>query len=224
MRTSFRLFACCALCLLTGVLNVVSGQTVGTSRHRIPASSAEGAIDPLLVSAQAAMDRKDYQAAIQNYLDYLAKKPEDALAHFQLGYAYSATQRSESAKAEYEKAISLDPKLAAAYLNLGLTLLDTDPGAAVQPLQKAVEFSPEEAQPRLLLGMALERSGKLPPAIEQYQIAEKLDSQNFDIRVALGRALLKTDNPSAAELEFRTGLTIRSDSPSAQLGLAQSLL
>ena len=33
------------------------------------------------------MERKDFQAAAQNYQDYLAKKPDDALVHFDLGYA-----------------------------------------------------------------------------------------------------------------------------------------
>ena len=58
---------------------------------------------------------KDYAAAAQIYQDYLAKKPDDADAHFDLGYAYTAEAKPADAKAEYEKAISLDPKMEAAY-------------------------------------------------------------------------------------------------------------
>ena len=45
-------------------------------------------------------------------------------------------QKLTDAKGEYEKAISLDPKMGPAYLNLGLTLVDTDPAAAVAPFRK----------------------------------------------------------------------------------------
>ena len=98
------------------------------------------------------MDRKDYAAAAQDYQDYLAKKPDDATVHFNLGYAYTAMQKPAEAKAEYEKAISLDPKMAPAYLNLGLTLLTSDPSAAVAPLQKAAELSPEDARTEISSG------------------------------------------------------------------------
>ncbi len=81
-----------------------------------------------------------------------------------------------------------------AYLNLGLTLLDTDPGAAIDPLRKAVELLPDSAMPKFLLGSGLyERTGKLPLAIEKYQIAEKIDGKNVDVHLALGRALLASN-------------------------------
>ena len=120
------------------------------------------------------MDRKDFQTAAQDYQDYLAKKPDDSLAHFNLGYAWMAMQKLSDARGEYEKAISLDPKMAPAYLNLGLTLIDTDPPAAVAPLEKAVEMIPNQAGPKFLLGTALEANHKFPEAIEQYSKAAEI--------------------------------------------------
>ena len=134
------------LCAVSAVLAsapLVSAQT--PSKKHIPADPAEVALSNLLASAQAAMDRKDFPAAAQNFQDYLAKKPDDASAHFGLGFAFMSMQKLPEAKGEYEKAISLDPKMAPAYLNLGLTLVDTDPAAAVAPLQKALELSPNQA-------------------------------------------------------------------------------
>jgi len=61
----------------------------------------------------------------------------------------------EEASAAYAKAIELDPKMAAAHLNLGLVLLERDPAAAVPPLEKAAELLPSQARPRLFLGAAL---------------------------------------------------------------------
>lgn len=224
MKSGLKLAACCALCLTMGTLQTGYSQSLGTSKKRIPADPAEAALNNLLSTAQAAMERKDFPTAAQNYQDYIAKKPDDAQAHFNLGYALMSMQKLSDAKGEYEKAVSLDPKMAPAYLNLGLTLLDTDPQAAVAPLQKAVEMIPNQAAPKFLLGTAFEKTHKLPEAIEQYQAAEGVDGTDFNIRFALGRALLNAGRPSEAEPEFRASAGMRPDVAPAHLGLARSLV
>lgn len=224
MKLILKMLVCCALCVSLGAFPAISAQTGGVTKKRIPADPAAQELNRLLAAAQEAADRQDYATAAQNYQDYLAKKPDDAIVHYDLGYAYTAMQRPTDARAEYEKAISLDPKMAPAYLNLGLTLLASEPGSAVEPLQHAVELMPGEARPLLLLGTALEGSGKLAPAIEQYETAEKLDDRNFDIRFALGRALLRAQRVPEAEAAFRAALALRPDAAEARLGLAQSLI
>src|SRR5271165_2085075 len=222
MNFFLKALGCCALSAVVGITPTVSAQTA--SKKRIPADPAEVALDNLLTSAQAAMERKDFQAAAQNYQDYLAKKPDDALVHFNLGYAFMSMQKLSDAKGEYEKAISLDPRMEPAYLNLGLTLVDTAPAAAVAPLQKAAELNPNQPGPKLLLGVAFEKNHKLSEAIEQYQAAEVLDGADFDIRFALARVLLETGHAAEAEPEFRAAAGMRPDNAVARLGLARSLL
>jgi tetratricopeptide (TPR) repeat protein len=217
------LLGCCALFFFLAATLATSAQTVSTSRKKIPQDPAAVALNNLLTQAQA-MDRKDYQAAVESYQEFLAKKPDDATVHYDLGYAYTALQKPADAKAEYEKAISLDPKMASAYQNLGLTLLTTDPAAAVAPLQKASELLPEDAHTKFLLGSALELSGKLAPAIEEYRAAEKKGDNDFDLHFSLGRALLSSNQAPAAELEFRAALALKSDSAAAHLGMAKSLV
>ncbi|HWY27159.1 MAG TPA: tetratricopeptide repeat protein [Candidatus Angelobacter sp.] len=211
--------ACCILSFLVGSSGALAQATV--TRTHIPAPK-----DPAnasLAAAQEAMERKDYAAAVTGLQDYLAKEPRDAAAHFQLGYAYTALRRSDDAKAEYEKAVALKPDMPEAQLNLGITLLDANPQAAVSPLQKAADLMPAQARPKFLLGMAFERANKLASAIEQYQAAEKIDDKDFAVRFALGRALLGSERASDAEPEFRAALELRSDYAPAHLGLAQSL-
>ncbi len=221
-----RLACCCTLFVFLGAAAASFAQTVGTTRTRIPQDAAAVALNNLLAQAQAAMDRKDYAAAVQAYQEYLAKKPDDATIHYDLGYAYTAMQKTAEAKAEYEKAISLDPKMAAAYQNLGLTLLTSDPSAAIAPLQKAAELLPEDARTKWLLGTALEVSGKLTLAIDQYQAARKLDDKDPDIRTSLGHALLGAGRPGDAEAVYRGALSLHpTGAPlgQAHLGLAQAL-
>jgi Flp pilus assembly protein TadD len=193
-----------------------------TTRTRIHV--AEDTPDPALVAARAAMDHKDYAEAVRSYKEYLAKKPDDPDAHFDLGNAYASLKQSADAKIEYEKAISLDPKLDVAYVNLGITLMETDPAAAVEPFQKAADLLPKEARPQFLLGWAYERSGKLSLAIEHYRAAEKLDEKHSDIHFALGRALLTSNQPTDAETEFRAAIASDASNTQAHLGLSQALM
>lgn len=201
--------------------SVASAQS-HTTRTRIHV--ADDTPDPVLVAAHAAMDHKDYGEAVRSYKEYLAKKPDDADAHFDLGNAYASLKQAADAKTEYEKAISLDPKLDAAYVNLGIMLMDSDPAAAIEPLQKAAALLPNEARPQFLLGWAYERSGKPPLAIEHYRAAERLDEKNSDIHFALGRVLLTSNQPAEAETEFRAAIDSDSSNAQAHLGLSQALM
>jgi Flp pilus assembly protein TadD len=217
--------------LLTFLGNAASAQVVGTSRTKIPQDPSAIELNRLLTAAQDAVSKNDYATAAQDYRDYLAKKPDDAVVHYDLGYAYTALQKPAEAKSEYEKAIALDPKMAAAYQNLGVTLIPTDPAAAIEPLQHAAELMPEDARTKWLLGVALEATKKDALAIEQYQAAAKLDAKNAEIRTSLGFALLRTGRAGDAEAAFREALSLLPAgqpagiaSDEAHKGLLQALL
>jgi Flp pilus assembly protein TadD len=216
-----------ALCLLAGACPAhLSAQSASTARKRV-ADPAVAELNRLLVAAQDAVDQKDYPAAAKDYQDYLAKKPDDAQAHFNLGFAYTAMKLPADARMEYEKAISLDPKMAVAYLNLGITLLGIDPKAAVEPLQKAAELSPEDAHTRYFLGVALERDGKTAAAIEEYETAAKSDEKNIELQNALGHALLVAGRPVDAETTYRRALSLNpqgADQARTHVGLAEALV
>ena len=179
---------------------------------------------PLLAHAQDALDREDFAAAIPLLENIAAAKPTEALPHFELGFAYSGLKNNLEAIAEYRRAISLDPNLAPAHLNLGLALLDSDAAAAAASFRRAAELLSGQARPLYLLAEALERSGKRPEAIEQYRAALALAPKDDAILFALARALLAGGQTSAAESDFRQLLALKPDSAPAQLGLAESLL
>jgi Flp pilus assembly protein TadD len=218
-----------AAALLAGVILGAAGPAAGQGPARTPQAPAarkERRDDPLaalLRQAEDAIEKKDFAAAVPPLERYVAERPDDATAHFHLGYVYSALERWDAAKSEYARAIALNPKLAAAHLNLGLVLLDHDPAAAVEPLQQAAELLPDQSRPRFLLALALERAGKPARAIEEYEAAERLDPKSYEIRFALGRALLAGGRAADAEPRFRQALALRGNSAPARLGLAESL-
>lgn len=223
MNRSKNLVVCGALGAWLALASGVSAQVVGTARRKIPQDPETVALNQLLADAQTALDRKDYAAAAKDYQSYLEKKPEDATVHFQLAYTYTALQMIANARPEYQKAIDLNPKMGEAYLNLGLTLVDNDPAAAIAPLAKAVELKPDQPEARFALGLAFEKTGKLPEAAEQYAAAEKLDAKSFDTHISLARVLLLEKKGIEAETEFRAAIAIQPGWAPAHLGLAQSL-
>jgi superkiller protein 3 len=219
--------AICALCALLAGAVRTSGQTSPPPRKHVVTDPDAKALNDLLNAAQAALDKQDFESAAQDYRDYLAKKPDDAIVHYDLGYLYSALNRPDDAKPEYQRAITLDPKMAAAYLNLGVTLIASDPAAAVEPLQKAVELTPQDAHAKWLLGTALDRSGKLAEAVEELQGARKLDDADIKIQLSLAHALLASDRAADAETEYRAALAMQgtpAEMGDAHRGLEQTLL
>ncbi len=141
-----------------------------------------------------------------------------------MGIRYAGLKRPDDAKTEFSRAIALDPKMAAAYLNLGLVLMDSDPASAADAFLHAADLQPAESRPRFLAGFCLEHAGKFPEAIEQYRAAVSLAPKDYDAHFALGRVLLRTGDAAEAEAQFREAIAARADSAPARLGLANSLL
>src|ERR1700676_4096021 len=146
---------------------------------------------PLLQQAKDAIDKMDFAAALDPLQKYIAQRPDDPYAHFQLGYSYVGLKRSEDAKSEFSRAIAIDPKMAAAHLNLGLVLMDSDPAAAAQAFVHAAELQPAESRPRFLAGFSFEHAEKFPEAIEQYRAALAISPKDYEVHFGLGRVLLR---------------------------------
>ncbi len=180
-------------------------------------------LNDLLNEAQHDIDNNQFEAAIVPLQKLLAQKPDIAWAHFQLAYAYTALKRVDEARAEYEQATKLDPKMSEAYLNLGILLTRTDPTAAVAPLRKAVDLLPAQSRPRFLLGFAFERAGNIPAAAESYEAALRLDPQDVEATIHLGNLYLGMKHYPDAEAKFRAALEAQPKSPQALFGLAEVL-
>ena len=180
-------------------------------------------LNDLLNEAQHAIDASNFEGAIPPLQKFIAEKPDVAYAHFQLGYAFTALHRSDEARAEYERATAIDPKMSEAYLNLGLLLTEKDPVAAVQAFRQAVELLPAQSRPRLLLGVAQERSGDWPAAANSFEGAVHLDPRDTDATMHLARLYLQLKRPADAESKFRAVLEAKPDSLEAAGGLAECL-
>ena len=95
-----------------------------------------------------------------------------ARAYQQLGYAFMQVQppEYESAKLNLNKAIELDPKLSAAYVNRGLLAAAQDRlEDALRDYDEALKLDPDRSTALLNKGMALYRLGKFNEAFLAFQ-------------------------------------------------------
>src|SRR5258708_23207305 len=181
-------------------------------------------LNDLLEEAQRDIDNKKFEEAIIPLQKVIADQPEFAYAHFQLAYVYTALKKTSDARAEYERAISIDPKMAEAYVNLGMLLLDTQQdAAAVAPLRKAVEMLPAQSRPRYLLAVALDRSGDRAGAAESFDALLHLDPNDITAIDYLGWRALHAGKPAEAEAKFRRAVEVQPTGPGGRRGLAESL-
>ncbi len=180
-------------------------------------------LNDLLDEAQHDIDNNQFETALTPLQKFLSEKPDVAWAHFQLAYAYTALKRPDEARAEYERATTLDPKMSEAFLNLGILLTEKDPAAAVPPLRRAVDLLPAQSRPRFLLGYAQEHSGDIPAAVDSYEAALRLDPRDVETIIHLGNLYVGLKRYPDAEMKFRAALELQPKSPQALLGLAQTL-
>ena len=106
-----------------------------------------------------------------------------ALQHVHVGVGAEKSGHLDEALAEFKKATELDPKLAVAFTDLGGVYIEKrDYAAAITPLKRAVELSPDLDAAHRLLGYALLAQGYATEAIPHLEKAHAED--------ALGIALL----------------------------------
>ena len=203
--------------------NFQQAQNPSSKSPQTKAQKVQNPLNDLLDEAQAALDKNNFEAAIAPLQKFLAEKPDVAFAHFQLAYAYTGLNRAEEARAEYERCVALEPKMAEGQLNLGILLLERDPAAAVAPLRRAVDLMPSQSRPRFLLGVALERSGDTVGAANSFTSAVSLDPNDMEALLHLADIDLELKKFAEAEKKFRDALAREPKSVHALYGLALTL-
>lgn len=92
------------------------------------------------------LGNEDYPEAVRLHLLVVHQHPEDALAHYHLGFSEGMMGDSRGEIAQYRQAAALGLKDWDLYLNLGRALLEkSETGPAVSALQQAVALGPDHS-------------------------------------------------------------------------------
>jgi tetratricopeptide (TPR) repeat protein len=136
----------------------------------------------------------------------LQAPPSPALQHLHAGVEADKSGQLDSAVAEFQKAIELDPKLAIAFVDLGEVFIEKhEYASAVPQLKKALELNPASEPGHQLLGYALLAQGYAAEAIPHLEKAHDED--------ALGIALLDAERLQEAVTVLQKAVAKNPDDP-----------
>lgn len=178
-----------------------------------------------MAAAQSAIQRKDYEGAVNDLKPLVSAYPRYAPAWFDLAYAYSGLNQNDDAVSAYHKAIENDPKLYQARLNLGILLLNMNrPADALPQLKEAAALKPQDARARLYLGRAYELTGDAADAGKELQNAAALKPSSAESLVEVGQFEFNQKDFSAARDAFEKAAAMDPKLAEAQLGAGMALV
>ena len=194
---------CCSIvCLLLGVA--------------YPQQPSE--FESLLVSAQQAQARGDFESAAEFYRKAANVQPKIAELQANLGLMYYQTGKHEQAIGAFKRAIRLKPRLFVPNLFLGLEYVKLKRFTeAISYLKQAALTKSTDLQVQLALGQAYAGSGRTRFASASYARATQLDPGNADAWYHLGVSYLEQ-----VEADARILLTKHKDSAYVQSLMAET--
>jgi serine/threonine-protein kinase len=163
------------------------------------------------------------ETAVAVLRDAVRRAPEDAYAHFSLGYALGQQGKHDEAIAEYREDIRIQRDDAVAHDNLGVELQELGKlDEAIAEHRTAIQLQPQYAIAHESLGSALDEQGKLEAAIAHFRDAIRIQPDFNRFHDKLGWALYRQDKRDEAIAQFRTAIRLKPDDAIAHnnLGLA----
>jgi arylsulfatase A-like enzyme/Flp pilus assembly protein TadD len=197
-----------------------------TTGKALPAAVSASTIDEL--QALGYLGSADARSATDVPQPSLLPDPKDKIEEQNLLHtAMMASEDGEPDKARValEKVLQLDESSAIALRQLGrLEMASGNYAKAAGYLRRARDVHPNDATDALEYGQALELSGDLPGARDALLASLKLNPDQFEARLALGRVYLGLDDSSAAEDQFEAAVLLQPGSSDAQINLAKALI
>jgi Flp pilus assembly protein TadD len=156
--------------------------------------------DPL---ADYFLGMEDYTEAIQRHREVIRAHPDNALAHYHLGFAYGLTGDHRKELIEYDKAVDLGLNNWELFLNLGLLYFEEGRlDAATQVLKLSALLAPWQPETHFNLAITYERRGMLDQAQQEMLLALDLDPEQADARNTLGVIYAERGDYSRARTEW----------------------
>jgi cytochrome c-type biogenesis protein CcmH/NrfG len=143
--------------------------------------------------------------------------PEDAEVFFALGNAYYDQAVPDQARQNYEKAVSLDPKMTKARVNLATLIGESgEADSARLMLEEIIRDDPRDSRALTNLGMIYYNQKDTDSAVKYYTRAISLDPNNPEARYNLGVAFAEQGLLLEAIREWRVVLELTDEGDTAQ--------
>lgn len=133
-------------------------------------SLQDESLSKLIAQGEEAFNKGDYDTSAALFKDALAKSPNDAMLHNNLGLVFLKKELFASASDEFQKALELDSNCSECFNNLGyLKSVLGDAAEAKKYLEKSISINPSYADPYFNLAVLCERSGDAGNATKNYR-------------------------------------------------------
>src|SRR5216683_3888734 len=156
------------------------------------------------VSADYALGIEDYSETIRLHAEVVRKAPENALAHYHLGFAQGVMGNRTAEVTEYKRAEALGLRMWDLFLNLGLAQIENgDLNAATDSLQRAVLLGGDHSESHFNLALVEERRGMLANAEHETLASLLLNPVQPDARNLLAVIYVQEGETIRASLVWR---------------------
>lgn len=168
---------------------------------------------------------QDYRSPLALWTDTVAKLPDNARAHNNLGSALLAADRPGEAMEHFATAARLLPAYAEPRENLGVALLRAGRTAeAVGRLEEALQLRPDSADTLYNLGVALLAAGRTDEAIARSEQALRLNPDHAPAHNNLSVALLATGKIGPAIASAETAIRLQPGFAEAHYNLGNAVV
>lgn len=135
-------------------------------------------------AADEAMREGDDETGLRRHEEFVARHPDNPLARYHLGYAYSRSGNLEAEVAHYEKAIALGYREnAQLYFNLGMAYKEIDQrDQAMAAFEKSIAIDLNAVDARLELARLKQQAGDRQGARRLLLQVEELEPENEFVR------------------------------------------
>jgi Flp pilus assembly protein TadD len=163
------------------------------------ASAGDSELQVCDTSADYALGAEDYPEAIRLHEEIVREHPDDALAHYHLGFALGMVGNRKKEIREYQRAAALGLNDWDLFLNLGLAQLENgDLDGATGCLREAVLLGGSHPESHFNLALVYERRGMHADAEREMLASLQLNPRQADARNLLGVIYAKEGNTARA--------------------------
>ena len=161
---------------------------------------------------------------LEQLKEAIARKPDYATAHSNLGVLLYDLKRYDEAEKEYREAIRVDPDYATAHSNLGVLLYDLKRyDEAENEYREAIRVDPDDASAHYNLGVLLKYLKRYDEAEEEYREATRANPDHASAHANLGFLLSTLDRKEEAIQELNAALNLKDQLPDKGERIMQAL-
>jgi Flp pilus assembly protein TadD len=169
------------------------------------------------------MELRRYSDAISTVQDGLAANPKSYALHLRLGAAQLAAGHYAEAEKVFRDLVAAGDPLPTGYVGLAQVLLRT---GRAEEASAELAIAQQKLGPNFLIsyfrGLALDRSGKREEAITAFQDALKLDPNNAEAHLSLGKTEMSSGRLDAAITDLKEALRLSPNNDQAERLLSQA--